>query len=292
MKKRSLAYIIAIFCFSLFFTDSLLKAQEVPTSTLNKVALNSSKKRVCLDLRGSFKPFTEDAILLIKEADGFVIELQKTFLGKAKNKKIKNSIAEKISNIELSEVSLGEEVATRIKLVTSQNIEISSVVIKKKKVNINLNLTESVEIIETPAITDTAATTNTAATSSIVENDSIQSNPIGDSITISKVYKKPERLNITILHNRATKKKAYNLSSLLLKNKKSRIERSLDLKLNVVSITQMPMENYGRNVIYFKNDHYLSAIYLSDLLRDVYVIIPFISESKKKEVDVEILIIE
>ena len=289
MKKQFLTYIVIVFCFSF-----LLKAQEVSTSVLNKVALKSSQKVVFLDLRGSFKEFTEDAILLTQEADGFVIELQKTLLGKAKNKKIKNSVPQKVSNIELQ----GRETISRIKLVTNQNIEISNISIKKRKVIISLNLTESAiietEIIETPDSTQTFATTKGSATSdaALVRGDNIQSGFIEGGITISKVYKKPERLNVTILHNRSTKRKAYSLSSILLKSKKSRIERSLDLKLNVVSITQMPMENYGRNVIYFKADHYLSAIYLSDLLKEVYVIMPFTSETKKKEVDVEILIIE
>ena len=83
----------------------------------------------------------------MKEADGFVVELQKTLLGKAR-KKIKKSAEKQVSNIELTE--LGEEEISRIKLVTSQNIEISSVVVKKKKVTIGLNFTESVQIIETP----------------------------------------------------------------------------------------------------------------------------------------------
>ena len=277
MKKHFISYIIVVFCFSLFFTDLLLKAQEVTVSTLNKVALKSSKQEVFLDLRGSFKELTEDAILLTQEVDGVVIELKKTLLRKAKDKKIKNSVPEKVSNIELQ----GDEAKSRIKLVTNQNIEIANISIKKKKVIIGLILTESVSLIEEPTASDTVEA------SEIVVSDNIQS-----GITISKVYKKPEQLNVTILHNRSTKKKAYNLSNVLLKSKKSRIESSLDLKLNVVSITQMPMENYGRNVIYFKADHYLSAIYLSDLLKDVYVIIPFANETKKKEVDVEILIIE
>ena len=290
MKKNFLAYIIVIFCFSLFFTELLLRAQEVPTSRLDQVILDSSKGEVFLNLRGSFKELTEDAILLVKEADGFVVELQKTFLGKAR-KKIKKSAEKQVSNIELTE--LGEEEISRIKLVTSQNIEISSVVVKKKKVTIGLNFTESVQIIETPPEKEEPNKTETpTASDGVIEGDSLQTAPIKGSITVSKVYKKPDRLNITILHNRTTKKKAYNLSNTLLKKKKSRVESALDLRLNVVSITQMPMENYGRNVIYFKKNHYLSAIYLSDLLKDVYVIIPFTRESKKKEVDVEILIID
>ena len=67
MKKHFISYIIVVFCFSLFFTDLLLKAQEVTVSTLNKVALKSSKQEVFLDLRGSFKELTEDAILLTQE---------------------------------------------------------------------------------------------------------------------------------------------------------------------------------------------------------------------------------
>ena len=290
MKKNFLAYIIVIFCFSLFFTELLLRAQEVPTSRLDQVILESSKGEVFLNLRGSFKELTEDAILLVKEADGFVVELQKTLLGKAR-KKIKKSAEKQVSNIELTE--LGEEEISRIKLVTSQNVEISSVVVKKKKVTIGLNFTESVQIIETPPEKEEPNKTETpTASDGVIEGDSLQTAPIKGSITVSKVYKKPDRLNITILHNRTTKKKAYNLSNTLLKKKKSRVESALDLRLNVVSITQMPMENYGRNVIYFKKNHYLSAIYLSDLLKDVYVIIPFTRESKKKEVDVEILIID
>ena len=290
MKKNFLAYIIVIFCFSLFFTELLLRAQEVPTSRLDQVTLKSSKGEVFLNLHGSFKELTEDAILLVKEADGFVVELQKTLLGKAR-KKIKKSAEKQVSNIELTE--LGEEEISRIKLVTSQNVEISSVVVKKKKVTIGLNFTEFVEIIETPPEKEEPSKTKTpTASDGVVESDSIQTAPIRGGITVSKVYKKPQRLNIIILHNRATKKKAYNLSSLLLRRKKSRIESSLDLKINVVSITQMPTENYGRNVIYFKNNHYLSAIYLSDLLKDVYVIMPVARESKKKEVDIEILISE
>ena len=101
MKKHFISYIIVVFCFSLFFTDLLLKAQEVTVSTLNKVALKSSKQEVFLDLRGSFKELTEDAILLTQEVDGVVIELKKTLLRKAKDKKIKNSVPEKVSNIEL-----------------------------------------------------------------------------------------------------------------------------------------------------------------------------------------------
>ena len=299
MKKHFLSYIVIIFCFSLFFTELLLRAQEVPTSRLDKVTLKSSKGKVFLNLRGSFKELTEDAIFLVKESDGFVVELQKTLLGKAR-KKIKKSAKKQVSNIELTEV--GEEEISRIKLVTSQNVEIysqyqwskqSSVVVKKKKVTIGLNFTEFVEIIETPPEKEEPSKTKTpTASDGVVESDSIQTAPIRGGITVSKVYKKPQRLNIIILHNRATKKKAYNLSSLLLRRKKSRIESSLDLKINVVSITQMPTENYGRNVIYFKNNHYLSAIYLSDLLKDVYVIMPVARESKKKEVDIEILISE
>ena len=290
MKKHFLSYIVIIFCFSLFFTELLLRAQEVPTSRLDKVTLKSSKGEVFLNLRGSFKELTEDAIFLVKESDGFVVELQKTLLGKAR-KKIKKSAKKQVSNIELTEV--GEEEISRIKLVTSQNVEISSVVVKKKKVTIGLNFTEFVEIIETPPEKEEPSKTKTpTASDGVVESDSIQTAPIRGGITVSKVYKKPQRLNIIILHNRATKKKAYNLSSLLLRRKKSRIESSLDLKINVVSITQMPTENYGRNVIYFKNNHYLSAIYLSDLLKDVYVIMPVARESKKKEVDIEILISE
>ena len=290
MKKHFLSYIVIIFCFSLFFTELLLRAQEVPTSRLDKVTLKSSKGKVFLNLRGSFKELTEDAIFLVKESDGFVVELQKTLLGKAR-KKIKKSAKKQVSNIGLTEV--GEEEISRIKLVTSQNVEISSVVVKKKKVTIGLNFTEFVEIIETPPEKEEPSKTKTpTASDGVVESDSIQTAPIRGGITVSKVYKKPQRLNIIILHNRATKKKAYNLSSLLLRRKKSRIESSLDLKINVVSITQMPTENYGRNVIYFKNNHYLSAIYLSDLLKDVYVIMPVARESKKKEVDIEILISE
>ena len=269
MKKHFISYIIVVFCFSLFFTDLLLKAQEVNVSTLNKVALKSSKQEVFLDLRGSFKGLTEDAILLTQEVDGFIIELQKTLLGTAKDKKIKNSVPEKVSNIELQ----GEEAISRIKLVTNKNIEISNISIKKKKVIISLNFTESILLRE--KLTES----NTTEASEVIVNDNIQS-----GITVSKLYKKPEQLNITILHNKITKKKAYNLSRILLKNKKIRIESTLDLKLNVVSITQMPMENYGRNVIYFKSNHYLSAIYLSDILKDVYVIMPFAKENIKKEV--------
>ena len=86
MKKNFLAYIIVIFCFSLFFTELLLRAQEVPTSRYGPSYSKSSKGEVFLNLLGSFKELTEDAILLVKEADGFVVELQKTLLGKAKKK--------------------------------------------------------------------------------------------------------------------------------------------------------------------------------------------------------------
>ena len=202
MKKHFLSYIVIIFCFSLFFTELLLRAQEVPTSRLDKVTLKSSKGKVFLNLRGSFKELTEDAIFLVKESDGFVVELQKTLLGKAR-KKIKKSAKKQVSNIELTEV--GEEEISRIKLVTSQNVEISSVVVKKKKVTIGLNFTEFVEIIETPPEKEEPSKTKTpTASDGVVESDSIQTAPIRGGITVSKVYKKPQRLNIIILHNRAT----------------------------------------------------------------------------------------
>ena len=79
---------------------------------------------------------TEDAILLTQEVDGVVIELKKTLLRKAKDKKIKNSVPEKVSNIELQ----GDEAKSRIKLVTNQNIEIANISIKKKKVIIGMFL--------------------------------------------------------------------------------------------------------------------------------------------------------
>ena len=78
MKKQFLTYIVIVFCFSF-----LLKAQEVSTSVLNKVALKSSQKVVFLDLRGSFKEFTEDAILLKlmkhKKLMGLLLSYKKLF---------------------------------------------------------------------------------------------------------------------------------------------------------------------------------------------------------------------
>ena len=200
MKKNFLAYIIVIFCFSLFFTELLLRAQEVPTSRLDQVILKSSKGEVFLNLRGSFKELTEDAILLVKEADGFVVELQKTLLGKAR-KKIKKSAEKQVSNIELTE--LGEEEISRIKLVTSQNIEISSVVVKKKKVTIGLNFTESVQIIETLLRRKNLIKQRHLQQVGVIEGDSLQTAPIKGSITVSiKVFynlyrfgKKPDRLS-------------------------------------------------------------------------------------------------
>ena len=108
---------------------------------------------------------------------------------------------------------------------------------------------------------------------------------------ISKLYVKPDRLNIAILHQKSTKKKAYRLSQKLLKKRK-KIERDLENKLNIINITKIPLEGYGRNVIYFRQNQYLSAIYLADMLEDVYVMIPFVNPQKKKDTDLEILIIK
>ena len=77
MKKNFLAYIIVIFCFSLFFTELLLRAQEVPTSRLDQVTLKSSKGEVFLNLLGSFKELTEDAYFACERSRCFVVELQR-----------------------------------------------------------------------------------------------------------------------------------------------------------------------------------------------------------------------
>ena len=276
MKKQVLILLTLIFILlgseQIIFGQTLYKETEI--SIINKLSANYADDKIFLELIGNYYNINSDDIRINFNKDGGVITIERVFFDPNISNEINRaSIAlPQVQEIGLIEIT---ELGSQIQLA----MEYSHLKFLEKSTTISDNKISFVFEI------DLAGLSRDAEVSGIF---SIDKKP---DFVVSKLYAKPDRLNVTILHNDSTKIKAYQLSQKLLQQK-IKIEKDLENSLNIVNITKIPLEDFGHNIIYFRENYYLSAIYFSDLLKDVYIMMPFIHPERKKDVDLEILIID
>lgn len=243
--------------------------EETKISIINKLSAKYSEDKVFLELIGDFHNISPDNIQADFKENSGVVVIDRVFL----DPNISNGI--NTASIALPQI---------------QEFGIVEFIEKDFKIQLSMQYS-NLKFLEAPIITQNKITfffeinLNEAGVNDVI---SVEQQP---DFVVSKLYVKPDRLNITILHKNSTRKRAYQLSQNLLRQK-IKIEKDLENPLNIVNITRVPLKNFGRNVIYFRENHYLSAIYLSDILQDVYVMMPFIHPERKKDIDLEILIIK
>jgi hypothetical protein len=250
------------------------KYQETKLSILNKLSAQYADDRIILEFIGSFYEVNENNIWTDLNRTGGVINIDKVYLGIGST----SDVTMKSAFVSFPQIS-----------------ELGNIAVIEKENSIQLVLEyNNLEYLDNISVSENKITFffyyDVVVTEDGAEGNLSDVDRVPDFL-ISKLYVKPTRLNVAILYKESTKKKAYALSQKLLRQK-IKVEKDLDNPLNIVNITKVPLEDFGRNVIYFRENHYLSAIYISDLLKDVYVMVPFVKPERKKYIDLEILIIE
>lgn len=266
MRKLFTVFIFALTAFSLF-------AQEYKISILRDISYQVREDKVILEFSGEFSSIDRSKIQTVvsDEEDSFMIIFKETISDSEKGLfEAQPASQNAITNIE-----------KRTEAVENlENINFFT------KVSMNLTELEFSTLRIKPTAVEVIFTDKISVVEILVE-------PIPkEDIIIKKSFEKPTRMNISILHNNLTRNKAYNLSTLILKYKKKAIEYDLDLEVKIINIVKVPLEDYKRNVLYFEKNYYFSAIYLTQFIKDFYVVMPFAPQFKRSDVDLAFLIIE
>ena len=270
----------------------LASAQEIDVNLLNKVSAQVTSQKIILNLEGFFNNITDADLLVEYQTDtDLSIVLRNTIIDTSLPSTIKFPTVSYLIDLSLID-SVVEEVTPVADFDDEGNLitQNSTPSVTEQFYNtsfetqLSLKTSEKLEIINKEIAPDRVIIT--------LASESVIANPLPTTITIAKNYFKPDKMSIAILHKKPAKKKAYSLSNFLLKTKKAKIEWDLDLKFNIVNISNTPLNNYKRNVVYFEDNYYLPAVYLTSIFQSPYVMMPFPPQMKRKGTDLMIIIVK
>ena len=105
---------------------------------------------------------------------------------------------------------------------------------------------------------------------------------------ILQQYKKPSIMQVSIFNASGYAKRAYGLSVYLGKLKKTHIEESLGMKMEIVNISNAPNMDHKHSTIYFRNNFLKPALFLAQLIKGDQRVMPLDNPESKLGVDIEI----